>query len=144
MSKKKPHKNKLPDHCTMKLYLHNFLQDNHKGKTYYPLKIVNPQTQDVTVEYNQDMIQNFVKRIDFQALKAACDDLHVELNIPEDIEHLDEQQCSHLHHILFEIEVVAGELHSPSGRVFPIMSGIPDMCPHIEPIQHQAEEDMNE
>jgi hypothetical protein len=32
---------------------------------------------------------------------------------------------------LFEVEVLSGELESPSGRSFPILSEIPDMCAHL-------------
>lgn len=128
----------------MKLYLHNFLQDNTPGKIYYPLKIVNPVMQEVVVEFIEDMIRNFVKRIDFHALKLVCDDLQIELEIPEDIDNIDVDQAKKLHHVLFEIEIVSGELQSPSGKVFPIIEGIPDMCPHIEPIKKSEEEENNE
>lgn len=128
----------------MKLYLHNFLQDNTQGKIYYPLRIANAVVQEVVVEFNEDMMRNFVKRIDFQALKLVCDDLKIELEIPEDIENIELEQAKKLHHILFEIEIVSGELHSLSGRIFPIIEGIPDMCPHVEPIKKSEEEENNE
>jgi uncharacterized protein YbaR (Trm112 family) len=51
--------------------------------------------------------------------------------MPEDVDHLDDAQIRQLHHILFEVEVVAGELVSETGRRFPIIMGIPDMCPNV-------------
>jgi uncharacterized protein YbaR (Trm112 family) len=115
----------------MKLYLHNFLQDNVDGTAHYPLQILPAEVVDNAVEFNASMMQNFVQRIDLIALQAACRDLGVDFQIPEDPAALDERQLQSLHHLLFEIEVVSGELVSPSGRRFPIIAGIPDMCPHV-------------
>jgi multifunctional methyltransferase subunit TRM112 len=115
----------------MKLYLHNFLQDNVDGTVNYPLQIVPTEVVNTTVEFNLGLIQSFVRRIDFIALQAACHDLGLEFQIPDDIDALEEPQLQAIHHLLFEIEVVSGELVSSSGRRFPIISGIPDMCPHV-------------
>lgn len=130
----------------MKLYLHNFLQDNTDGQIYYPLKIIASKIDDASSEYNQEMMENFVKRIDFVALESACKDLGIEFQVPEDLENFDEAQLKNLHHLLFEIEVSEGELVSPSGKHFPIVFGIPDMSPHIdgEPIENEANEEEEE
>lgn len=131
----------------MKLYLHNFLQDNSDGKIHYPLKIIPVKVEEVQCEFNFEMMQSFIKRIDFIALANACQDISQAFEPPEDIEQLDEDQLRILHHLLFEIEVVSGELVSPSGKHFPINSGIPDMSPQIglEPQQegNPEEEDAN-
>ncbi|OHS97247.1 hypothetical protein TRFO_09490 [Tritrichomonas foetus] len=128
----------------MKLYLHNFLQDNTDGQIHYPLKIIPTQVKEETGEFNQEMMESFIKRIDFVALASACSDLGIQFQMPEDLEHFDEEQLKNFHHILFEVEVVAGELVSPSGKHFPIISGIPDMCPQVggqpnEPAPDQEE-----
>lgn len=126
----------------MKLYLHNFLQDNLEGQTHYPLVIVPTKIEEQEVEFNEEMIRSFLRRIDFIALQGACANVGVEFEIPEDVNIIDEEGLKNLHHILFEIEVMEGELRSPSGRVFPIISGIPDMCPHVgaEPSQNEEED----
>ena len=115
----------------MKLYVHNFLQDNIESTRHYPLKIVPTSVRTVSVELNPDFIANLARRIDLMALEGACRDLNLPFQRPGDIDHLDEEQIAMLHHVLLEVEVVTGELVSPSGRRFPIISGIPDMCPHI-------------
>ena len=131
----------------MKLYLHNFLQDNIESTPHFPLKIVPRQVEEVEVEFNPDLIESFVRRIDLMALASACADLKIEFEPPTDVQTMDEDKKRELHHLLFEIEVVAGELVSPSGRHFPIVSGIPDMCPHVgapEPEQPPQEEQAEE
>lgn len=117
----------------MRLYLHNFLQDNIDSTVLYPLTIVATQTQIVPAEFNEELIDSFIKRLDISALAGACHNLGIPFEIPADIESLDEEQKRALHHILFEIDVVAGELFymMPDGqpkRRFPIICGIPDMC----------------
>ena len=128
----------------MKLYLHNFLQDKTDGKIFYPLQIIPAKVEEIPGDYNQDMMERFVKRIDFIALGSACHDLGFDFEVPEDLEHFEEQQLKHLHHLLFEVEVVEGELVSPSGKHFPIISGIPDMSPQIGAAPPEAECDEQE
>ena len=128
----------------MRLYLHNFLQDNADGQIHYPLKIIPTQVKDEPGEFNLEMMENFIKRIDFMALAGACNDLGIKFTVPEDLEHFDEEQLKELHHLLFEVEVVSGELVSPSGKRFPIVSGIPDMCPQNQQQQQQEEEGVKE
>ena len=128
----------------MKLYLHNFLQDNTNGQIHYPLKIVPTEVKEAAGEYNQEMMESFVKRIDFIALASACKDLGKEFEAPEDIDHIEEEQLRVLHHLLFEIEVVSGALVSPSGKQFPIISGIPDMSPEIGAAPPESNENAEE
>jgi uncharacterized protein YbaR (Trm112 family) len=127
----------------MKLYLHNFLQDNFDGSFHYPLKIIPGEVRVSAVDFQADLIQSLVKRIDLLALAGACADLAVDFQVPENIDELDDSQAQALHHILFEVEVLSGELVSPSGRRFPIIAGIPDMCPHVSASSPEdgAEED---
>lgn len=113
----------------MKLYLHNLLQDNSESGANFPLTIVASEVQETPVEYNAEALEKVLKRVDMPALVGACKDLHVEFQPPERLEDLSEEQKRALHHVLFEIEVVSGELVSPSGRRFPIVGGIPDMLP---------------
>lgn len=117
----------------MRLYLHNFLQDNIDSTTLYPLTIAATQTQIVPAEFNEELIDSFIKRLDVSALAGACRDLGIPFEIPANIEYLDEEAKRQLHHILFEVDVVSGELFymMPDGqpkRRFPIICGIPDMC----------------
>ena len=128
----------------MKLYLHNFLQDNANGQIHYPLKIIPSKVQESSVEYNEEMMENFVKRIDFVALESACNDLGIEFQVPEDLENFEEDQLKKIHHLLFEIEVEEGELVSPSGTHFPIISGIPDMSPQIDAEPDDANQEEEE
>jgi uncharacterized protein YbaR (Trm112 family) len=126
----------------MKLYLHNFLQDNLGDVPQYPLRIHAGEVNfEASVDFNADLITSFTKRIDFAALAAACADLGQEFQMPPNLDDLDEEQLHYLHHWLFEVEVMSGELVSPSGRTFPIISGIPDMCPHLKegPPEGEAE-----
>ena len=136
----------------MKLYLHNFLQDNIETTRLYPLSIEATEVQEVEVEFNEELIDSFVKRIDLSALVGACRDLGIDFEAPDDITHMDEEQKRALHHILFEVEIISGELYyrPPDGsepkRRFPIIAGIPDMCPFIdaEPEQPEQEEEEEE
>jgi uncharacterized protein YbaR (Trm112 family) len=125
----------------MKLDLHNFLQDNVDGSFHYPLKIIPREVRVAAVEFNADLVQSLIKRIDLPALAGACADLAIEFQVPENVDALDEDQAQAFHHILFEVEVMGGELVSPSGRHFPINAGIPDMCPHVEDGAAAEEED---
>ena len=114
----------------MKLYLHNFLQDNEGGEPHYPLKIIATEVKNVDAEFKPELMASFVKRIDVDALASACKDIGVPFTAPSDMGSIGEEDLKNFHHLLFEIEVISGELVSPSGRHFPIVAGIPDMCPH--------------
>jgi hypothetical protein len=125
----------------MKLYLHNFLQDNLGPVPEYPLRIHPGEVNfEASVEFNADLIHSFIKRIDLVALASACSDLGQPFEAPPDLEELSEEQLHYLHHWLFEVEVLSGELESQSGRRFPIISGIPDMCPHLRAGPPEEEE----
>lgn len=129
----------------MKLYLHNFLQDNIDPTPHYPLTIVPGEVQEVEVEFNPELVASFVRRIDLMTLAGACANLKIPFEPPMDIQHMDEDQTKMMHHILFEIEVVSGELVSPANRRFPIIAGIPDMCPHVgAPPAPEQEQDAHE
>lgn len=123
----------------MKLYLHNFLQENSDGTMYYPLHIVATEVGEEHVEINQNTLQAFFSRVDIVGLQTAIKDLGLEFEVPASFDMLDDDQIQTLHHILFEIEVISGELVSPSGRHFPIVHGIPDMCPPSPP-EHAPQE----
>jgi hypothetical protein len=126
----------------MKLYLHNFLQENVDGSFHYPLKVIPGEVRIDAVDFQAGLIQGFIKRIDLPALAGACADLAVDFQIPENIDVLGDDQAQVLHHILFEIEVLSSEVVSPSGRRFPIIAGIPDMCPPVDaPPSEDEEED---
>ena len=113
----------------MKLYLHNLLQDNTEKGSFFPLKIEASDVQDTPVEYNAETVDRYVKRLDLPALVGACKDLGIEFEPPADLQNMTDEQKRQMHHVLFEVEVVTGELVSPSGRRFPIVKGVPDMIP---------------
>jgi multifunctional methyltransferase subunit TRM112 len=75
-------------------------------------------------------------RVHLPALKSACRDLSIaDLDeIPDTIDNIDNisvDDLRRLHHVLFEIHILDGELVCPeSGRKFPIKDGIPNMLLH--------------
>ena len=107
------------------------LQDNNNGNPQYPLKIIAEETKNEEIEYNEDLIKSAIRRIDFVGLSSACNDLGINLSIPEDLNELGEAELKAFHHVLFEVQVVKGELVSPTEKKFPIIMGIPDMCPQV-------------
>ena len=126
----------------MKLFLHNFLQENTDGQMYYPLHIIPGQIKEESVEMNKNTLQAFFSRVDIVGLQTAITDLGLTFQVPASLDLIedDEEQLQQLHHILFEIDVVSGELVSPSGKHFPITNGIPDMCPPSPPAEAQNQE----
>ena len=111
----------------MKLYLHNLLHDIDNGQHHYPLRIIPTEVQSTRVEFQRDVVLSLAKRIDLSALASACRDIGISVDIPLNADTLTDTELLSIHHALFEIEVVSGELVSPSGKKFPIVCGIPDM-----------------
>lgn len=124
----------------MKLFLHNFLQDNVGDKPGYPLTIeVSDKSNIVETkkDFNENLMRVTLRKINFPTLQKACEDLGIEFHQPVNIEDPTKEELTELFHILFEIEIMEGTLISPlkdsddNFREFPISNGIPDMCPEI-------------
>ncbi|CAF1039741.1 unnamed protein product [Rotaria sp. Silwood1] len=117
----------------MKLITHNMLTSNIlKGVTKgFPLKIKADKVEHISVDYNRDFVARIIPRIEYDALRAAVNDLGLNESLPETIsENLqqDDEFLKIMHRVLLEYEVEEGELICPeTGRKFPISKGIPNM-----------------
>lgn len=76
-------------------------------------------------------MKKIIPRLDWSAVCLAAEKLGLRDQLPAEMEesHIsDEEFLKKLHHILFEIDIVEGELVCPeTGRKFPISDGIPNM-----------------
>lgn len=103
----------------------------------YPLKIDCKSYENIEVEFSEIAVKKMLERIDYMALLSALQDLNYSHSLPENLNCLAGNNSSEenklevykkLHHVLFEIEVMEGNLVCPeSGREFPVMRGIPNM-----------------
>lgn len=82
-------------------------------------------------EFNEDFIKKIIPRLDWPAVFSAAEKIGANGQLPAEIQdsHLsDPEFLKRLHHILFEIDIIEGELQCPeTGRKFPISDGIPNM-----------------
>ncbi|CAF2579193.1 unnamed protein product [Rotaria sp. Silwood2] len=117
----------------MKLITHNMLTSNIlKGVTKgFPLKIKADKVEHISVDYNRDFITRIIQRIEYDALRAAINDLGLNESLPETMSETmqqDDEFLKTMHRVLLEYEVEEGELICPeTGRKFPISKGIPNM-----------------
>ena len=78
------------------------------------------------------MVKSMLKKINFAALKIAAEcvgnrDIADVESITEELTD-NETFLRHIHHLLFEVHVIEGNLICPeSGRKFPIKDGVPNM-----------------
>lgn len=118
------------------------LKCNVRGvKDGYPLKIEAEKTEVIECEFNAEMVQGLLSKIDWAALKRAA----LDLDIP-DLEGLgddssseslinDEEALKKVHHVLLEVHVLEGSLVCPSsGRKFHVKEGIPNMLLHEDEV----------
>ncbi|XP_037269993.1 tRNA methyltransferase subunit 11-2 isoform X2 [Rhipicephalus microplus] len=117
----------------MKLLTHNMMTSKCiKGvRTGFPLGIVASETKVTTVDFNPEFVCRMIPKLDWDALYQAAESIGIAADLPKallpDYEH-NEEFLRRVHHTLFEVEVVAGELVCPeTGRKFPITNGIPNM-----------------
>ena len=63
----------------MKLLTHNILMCNKKGCSInnYPLKISANKIINKKHIFDEDSLKRFIKKIDFNGLKSACNDLTI-------------------------------------------------------------------
>ncbi|XP_034483144.1 multifunctional methyltransferase subunit TRM112-like protein [Drosophila innubila] len=117
----------------MKLSTYNFLTSMAiKGvKVGYPLKLTISKKDVVESEFNPVFIERLLPKLDWSAIYGAAQVAECAEDIPESQpENIteNEQLMQKLHHLLFEIDVLEGQLECPeTGRVFPITDGIPNM-----------------
>ncbi|ALC44184.1 CG12975 [Drosophila busckii] len=117
----------------MKLSTYNFLTSMAiKGvKVGYPLKLRITKKDLVESEFNPTFIERLLPKLDWSAVHAAAQQAELADDIPaEQPENIAENELlmQKLHHLLFEIDVLEGEMECPeTGRVFPITDGIPNM-----------------
>ncbi|XP_037559090.1 multifunctional methyltransferase subunit TRM112-like protein [Dermacentor silvarum] len=117
----------------MKLLTHNMMTSKCiKGvNTGFPLGIVASETKVISVDFNPEFVCRMIPKLDWDALYQAAESIGCASELPKtlvpDYEH-NEEFLKQVHHTLFEVEVVAGELVCPeTGRKFPITDGIPNM-----------------
>ncbi|XP_064540640.1 multifunctional methyltransferase subunit TRM112-like protein [Drosophila montana] len=117
----------------MKLSTYNFLTSMAiKGvKVGYPLKLTINKKDVIESEFNPVFIERLLPKLDWSAVYGAAQVAELAEDIPaaqpENIAE-DEQLLQKLHHLLFEIDVLEGQLECPeTGRIFPIADGIPNM-----------------
>lgn len=84
--------------------------------------------RDLPVDFNVEKVQRIIPKINWPVLQDAARTLNVTLpaDAPQGSEDEETMRC--VHHALFEVEVVRGELICPeTGRKFPIKEGIPNL-----------------
>ncbi|KAH8295776.1 hypothetical protein KR018_008755 [Drosophila ironensis] len=139
----------------MKLSTYNFLTSMAiKGvKVGFPLKLTINKKEVVESEFNPTFVERLLPKLDWSAIYGAAQVVSIPLYIPkptprgpehsppfqaelaDDIppaqpENIGDNELllQKLHHLLFEIDVLDGQLECPeTGRVFPITDGIPNM-----------------
>ncbi|EPZ35708.1 Trm112p-domain-containing protein [Rozella allomycis CSF55] len=119
----------------MRLLTHNLLQCHVKKCTTnnFPLNFAKVMTvEDREVEFHPQFIERMIPRLDFDALKAAMNQLNIMEEIPFDlnkeIESYTEDELKLLHGILMQKEIIDGEMVCKNcGHVYPIKDGIPNM-----------------
>lgn len=107
----------------MKLYMHNFMACQSNGELV-PYKINQPKTKIVIHPFKPEHFEIILKSINFFFLASACKDLGIEFVPPESADNLNESQLKVLHHILFEIEIISGEIVAPDGKSTRIANGV--------------------
>ena len=122
----------------MRLLTHNYLKSNVKGtENGFPLRI---EAQEVVVEespMDAELLTNLLPKLEYSAIVSAVDQVSDKLEtkpqIPESLPEgdIDTATLEALHHVLFDIHIVEGDLICPgTGRKFPVKQGIPNMILH--------------
>lgn len=119
----------------MKLFTHNLLMCNSKSckVNNYPLRIVPQKVDSLSVEFNEEQIKKFIKKVDFSGLMQGIKDLNLKevkydfsTLAAEDFEKEDVLQ--NLHGVLFEYVLVDGYMQCAGcGLKYPVNNGIADM-----------------
>ena len=117
----------------MKLFTHNILVCNSKSCKInnYPLRIIPIKMDNITTEYNDDLIKRFIRKVDFTGLKQGLADMGIktkyDFTLLQEEDLLKEDVLGELHHVLFENVLVDGVLQcSNCGLKYPVNNGIAD------------------
>eukprot|EP00640_Fibrocapsa_japonica_P006131 CAMPEP_0113945636 /NCGR_PEP_ID=MMETSP1339-20121228/48841_1 /TAXON_ID=94617 /ORGANISM="Fibrocapsa japonica" /LENGTH=118 /DNA_ID=CAMNT_0000951311 /DNA_START=26 /DNA_END=382 /DNA_ORIENTATION=- /assembly_acc=CAM_ASM_000762 len=117
------------------------LKSNIKGvENGFPLTIEASQIYEEEAEFNADFMQQLIPKLEWAAVRAAVGQLGLEIELPPEDQDIGEMKESEeflrtLHHILFEVHVIEGDLVCPeTGRKFPIVNGIPNMLLHEDEV----------
>ncbi|XP_076321234.1 tRNA methyltransferase subunit 11-2 [Tachypleus tridentatus] len=117
----------------MKLITHNMLTSKSlRGVNVgFPLKICATEVKEIAVDFNPEFVARMIPKLDWDALCQAAESLGCLNDLPRSVNpnhENDEEFLKKAHHVLLEVEVIAGELVCPeTGRKFPINEGIPNM-----------------
>jgi multifunctional methyltransferase subunit TRM112 len=97
----------------------------------FPLKIISTNSKIVTVDFNQELTQKFLKKLDLPALTQATKDLQI---YKFDFEKLNEEEINnmeilkYIHHLINEVQIVEGKLICNNcNREYIIHNGIPNL-----------------
>ena len=116
----------------MKLYTHNFLRNNSRDvESGYPLGLVVHEKRVVETPFRPAHLFHLLSFFHWEVFLLAAESCGIH-NLPPTITEamLQEEEglAEAIHSVLFDIDVVEGELVCPeTGKVFPIHNGIPDM-----------------
>ncbi|KAH8327619.1 hypothetical protein KR074_003746 [Drosophila pseudoananassae] len=87
--------------------------------------------EEVESEFNPTFIERLLPKLDWSAIYGAAQVAELADDIPPaQPENIGDNELllQKLHHLLFEIDVLEGQLECPeTGRIFPITDGIPNM-----------------
>ena len=109
----------------------------------YPLKI---SAQEVVVEdspVDTELVTKLLPKLNYPAVLTAVKDVSEKVEsvpelpgeLPPEGEELEAPTLEALHHVLFNIHIIEGELVCPdTGRKFPVKQGIPNMILHEDEI----------
>ena len=85
------------------------------------------ETKEIKVDFNPEFVKRMIPKMDWPALVDAATSIGVQVPLEAPTTD-DEQSMQQIHHAIFEVEVIEGELICPeTGRKFPIKNGIPNM-----------------
>merc|ERR1712156_1057979 len=99
---------------TMKLLTHNFLQSIVKGVSKpYPLIINSTKIEENEVEFSDIAVTRMIERLDYDALLSGLKNISCNHNLPATLPENyegDMEFLKNMHHALFEIEIIEGDL----------------------------------
>ncbi|KAL7676040.1 hypothetical protein ACOME3_002296 [Neoechinorhynchus agilis] len=123
----------------MRLITHNILSTNFlkNVKKGYPLMIKATEVKETeSKKFNPQIVRRTIERLDWKTFIGAARGLQLIKEdkgvnwdeMPQEEQLKDESFLSSIHRLLFNVEIVKGELVCPeTGRVFPIKNSIPNM-----------------
>ncbi|OQR92391.1 hypothetical protein ACHHYP_03737 [Achlya hypogyna] len=121
--------------CNIKACVATARTDPNAPPANFPLRI-EPAANGVEVaetQYSKEFMLHILKSIDWRGLATTVNQLnHPELpplpaTLPANIEH-DEELLKAVHHVIFDTEIIEGELVCNNcGRSYPISGGVPNM-----------------